>query len=124
MNIVLDPKFLSQIKLDLHEIFRGAFCGCPMMIKTKKNKSINKQTNKHTNIQFLDPKYLSQIKMDLHKTFRETSCWCPKITQTKKNKSINKQTNKIFLKSKISQQNQVRYSQNIQGNFLWAFYDD
>ena len=47
----LDPISLSWIKLDLHKIFSGAFCGCPTMIKTKQtNKDINKQTNKQINI--------------------------------------------------------------------------
>ena len=42
-----DPKYISQIKSDLHEIFREASCGCSMMIKTK-NKEFYKQTNKQT----------------------------------------------------------------------------
>ena len=50
----LDPKYLSQIKFDLHEALRKTSCGCPAMIKTTKpnksqnktNKSVNKQTNK------------------------------------------------------------------------------
>ena len=32
----LDPKYLSQINSDFHEIFRETFCTCPMMFKTKK----------------------------------------------------------------------------------------
>ena len=83
-NYFLDPKYLSQIKLDLHKIFRVTSCGCPKVIKIK-NKRSNKQTNKQLNI--LDPKYLCQIKSDLHKTFRETSCGCPMINKTKKQPS-------------------------------------
>ena len=44
----LDPKYLSQIKSDLHEIFRVGSCGCPKMIKIKIQKN-NTQTNKQTN---------------------------------------------------------------------------
>ena len=65
---VLDLEYLSQIKSDLHEIFRVYFCGCPKMIKIK-NKSINKQTNKQTSKHFLDPKYISKVKSDLHKIY-------------------------------------------------------
>ena len=39
------------------------------------------------------------------------------------NKHTNKQIN-IFLKSYISQPNQVKSSQNFQGIFLWEFQDD
>ena len=46
---LLDPKYLSQIKSDLHITFRETSCGCPMMFKTKKNKQIHKQTNRQTN---------------------------------------------------------------------------
>merc|ERR1712239_36584 len=112
---------ISQIKSDLHEIFRVYFFGCPKMIKIKKNKSINKQTNNKTNKHFLDPKYLSQIKSNLHKIFRGTFCWCPK--KIKKNKSINKQTNKQTNKkfrTYISQPTQVISSQTFQGIFLWV----
>jgi len=46
MNIFIDPKYLSQIKLDLHKIFRVTFFGCPEMIKkTTKNKQTIKQIN-------------------------------------------------------------------------------
>ena len=48
----LDPIYLSQIKSDLHQIFRGYFCDYPKMTKIKKNKSKNKQTNKQTNKKF------------------------------------------------------------------------
>ena len=48
-NTFLDPIYLSQIKSDLHEIFRVYSCGCPKMIKINKNKSIKKQTNKQIN---------------------------------------------------------------------------
>merc|ERR1711888_144276 len=49
----LDPKYHTQIKSNLHKIFRGTFCWCPTKVKTKKtNKSINKQTNKQTNQHF------------------------------------------------------------------------
>ena len=41
----IDPTYLSQIKSDLHKIFRVCSCGCPKMIQTK-NKPFNKQTNK------------------------------------------------------------------------------
>ena len=93
-NHFLDPKYLSQIKSDLHKNFRVTSCGCPKIIKINKtNKSINKQTNKYT---FLDPKYLCQIKSDLHKNFRVTSCGSPMMIKTKTNKSINKQTNEQF----------------------------
>ena len=44
----LDPKYLSQIKLDLCEIVRVYFCGCPMIIQTK-NEQMYKQTNSQTN---------------------------------------------------------------------------
>ena len=86
---VLDIEYLSQIKSDLHEIFRVYFCGCPKMIKIK--KSINKQTNKQKT--FLDPKYLSQIKWDPREIFRAYSCECPKMIKIKI-KQFNKQTNK------------------------------
>merc|ERR1711867_309049 len=52
----LDPIYLSQIKSDLHKIFRAYSCGCPKMIKIKNkrgqqaNKHTNKQTNKHFQI--------------------------------------------------------------------------
>ena len=48
----LDPQHFSQIKTDLHKIFRATSCGCPKMIKIKKqtNLSTNKQTNKQINI--------------------------------------------------------------------------
>ena len=51
----LDPKYLRQIMLGIHEISRDSSCGCPMMIKTNKKarKSINKQKNKQTNEHFL-----------------------------------------------------------------------
>ena len=45
----INPIYLSQINLDLHEFFRVYSCGCPKMIKIKKNKQVNKQTNKQTN---------------------------------------------------------------------------
>ena len=48
---VLDLEYLSQIKSDLHEIFRVYFCGCLKMIEIK-NKSTNKETNKQTNKHF------------------------------------------------------------------------
>ena len=44
----LDPKYISQIKSDLYQIFRETFRGCPSMVKTK-NKPIDKQTNEQTN---------------------------------------------------------------------------
>ena len=47
MNIFIDPKYLSQIKLDLHKIFRVTFFGCPEMIKKNNKKQTNNQTNKH-----------------------------------------------------------------------------
>ena len=40
------------------------------------------------------------------------------------NKQTNKQTNKHFLKSYISQPNQVGSSRNSQGIFLWVSQDD
>ena len=48
INNFLDPKYLSQMKYDLHEIFRVCFWGCPKM-----NKKTNKSTNKQTNQNFL-----------------------------------------------------------------------
>ena len=48
---ILDPKYLSQIKSDLHKTFREASCWYPIMINTK-NKQLHKQTNKQTNKQF------------------------------------------------------------------------
>ena len=60
INILLNPKYLSQIKSDLHKIFRVTYCGCPKMVKTK--KQISKQANKETNKQFLDLKYISKIE--------------------------------------------------------------
>ena len=42
---VLDLEYHSQIKSDLHEIFRVYFCGYSKIIQIK-NKSIHKQTNK------------------------------------------------------------------------------
>ena len=90
MNIFIDPKYLSQIKLDLHKIFRVTSCGCPKIIKI-----INKQINKQTNI-FLYPKYLSQIKLDLHKIVRLTFFGSPQmIKKTTKNKQTIKQINII-----------------------------
>ena len=56
---ILDPKYLSQIKSNLHKIFRGTFCWCPTKIITEKtNKSINKQTHKQSNKHFIT--YISQ----------------------------------------------------------------
>ena len=53
----LDHEYISQIKLDPHETFREASCGCPMLMKTKNpDKQKNKQANKH-----IDPKYRNQI---------------------------------------------------------------
>ena len=45
---ILDPKYLSHIKSDLHKHFRVTSCQCPKMIKIRK---ILKQTNKKTNKQ-------------------------------------------------------------------------
>ena len=42
---LLETKYLSQFRSDLHKIFRESFCGCLMMIKTK-HKQIYKQTKK------------------------------------------------------------------------------
>ena len=92
-KIFVDPKYLSQIKLDLQKTFREASCWCPTLIKTK-NKQIHKQTNKQTNrLTFLDPKYLSQIKLGLHEIFTVYFCGWPKMIKIKI-KSISKQTNK------------------------------
>ena len=49
---ILDAKYLSQIKSDIHKIFRETSCGYSTMIEAKNNKSINKQTNKQTNKHF------------------------------------------------------------------------
>ena len=78
---------------NLHKILRGTFCGCPTMIKIKKNKSKNLQTNKQINKPFLGPIYLSQIKSDLYEIFRVYSCGSSKMIKIK-NKPVNKQTNK------------------------------
>ena len=131
----LDPKYLSQIKSNLHKIFRGTFCWCPKKIKTK--KQTNLQTNKQTNTQIniLEPIYLSQIKSDLHEGHQPSAgarILAPVGGQTfsyikKENKSINKQTNKQtnkHFKSYISQTNQVRSSRNFEGIFLWVSQDD
>ena len=48
INLFLDPKYISQIKSDLHEIFRETFCGGSTMNKTR-NKQIYKWKNKQTN---------------------------------------------------------------------------
>ena len=76
INIILDPKYLSQIKPDIYETFRETSCGCPKMIK----KYIN----------------ISQPKSDLYEIFRVYSCGCSKMIKIKKqvNKQTNKQTNK------------------------------
>ena len=44
-----NPKYLCQIKPDLHETFRETSCGCQTMNKTQ-NKQIHIQKNKQINI--------------------------------------------------------------------------
>merc|ERR1712236_196742 len=103
----------SQIKSDLHEIFRVHSCGCSKMIKIKKtNRSTNKQTNKQTNKHVLDLEYLSQIKSDLHENFRVYFCGCHKIIKIKNEQVKNKQINifKILSISAKSSQIFIKFS--------------
>merc|ERR1712215_554326 len=108
---VLDLEYVSQIKSDLHEIFRVYFCGCPKMIKIK-NKSINKLTNKQTNKHFYILNISAKSSRISTKFSGELSVGVPKRLK-QKNKQIykqtNKQTNKHF-RTYISQPNQVRSS--------------
>ena len=109
----------------------GLLCGPSYFLLCSFVYSLNKQQTKKTNkqINILEPIYLSQIKSDPHEIFRVYSCGCTKMIKIKKtnsstNKQTNKQTNKHFLKSYISQPNQVQSSRNFQGIFLWVFQDD
>ena len=108
--------------------------------KTKKQtKHINKQTNKHFKILYISAKssqiftkfsgYIS-VGVPRWLKYRISTKFSGEISvgvqKRFKKKQIYKQTNKqinIF-KSYISQPNQVRSSQNVQGNFLWLSQDN
>ena len=95
----------------------------------QKNKQIYKQNKKsifQSNFQILN---ISAKSSRIFTKFSvELSVGVPHWVKQKTNKSYkkqtNKQTNKHFLKSYISQPNQVGSSWNFQGTFLWVFQDD
>merc|ERR1712082_1137 len=86
--IFLDPKYLGQIKSNLHKIFRGTFCWCPTKIKTK-NKQIYKQTNKHFRTYISQPNQVRSSRnfegigwgpFVYHIGARRAPIWWPKAT--------------------------------------------